>query len=217
MKTAIVAGATGLVGNHLLHQLLDDERYEKVVIFVRRKTGISYRKLVEHIVDFDKPQNWKDKVKGDVLFSAMGTTIKKAGSKAAQRKVDYSYQYEIAVAASQNGIRDYVLISSAGASPRSLIFYSRMKGELDRDVEKLDFQRVFILKPSVLTGNRQNRRAGEEIFSKILRRLQWIPGISKYRPIAGEDVARAMRSVIEKETQNRITEYTLDELFDLLK
>ena len=129
-KTAILIGATGLVGAALTDALLADSRFEKVVVFVRRATGKNHPKLEEHIVNFDAIDNWKQLLTGDVLFSAMGTTIGKAGSKEAQYKIDYTYQYEVAKAASENGVRQYVLVSSAGASPQSKIFYSRMKGEL---------------------------------------------------------------------------------------
>src|SRR6476619_3817620 len=94
--TALVIGATGLVGNELVQQLLADDRFGSVVVFVRRTTGIQHSKLKELIINFDEPQNWNNLVKGDVLFSALGTTIKKAGSKEAQYKIDHNYQFEFA-------------------------------------------------------------------------------------------------------------------------
>jgi aspartate-semialdehyde dehydrogenase len=90
-KTALVIGATGLVGNELVHQLLADDRFGAVLVFVRRSMGISHSKLQEFIINFDEPQNWSHLVKGDVLFSALGTTLKKAGSKEAQYKIDHDY------------------------------------------------------------------------------------------------------------------------------
>ena len=116
MKTAIVIGATGLVGSALTSQLLEHPEFSGVKVFVRRSTHLSHQKLREHIVDFDKIDDWKHLLQGDVLFSAMGTTLNKAGSKAAQYRIDYTYQYNVAAAAASNGVPAYVLISSAGAS-----------------------------------------------------------------------------------------------------
>jgi uncharacterized protein YbjT (DUF2867 family) len=118
MKTALLIGATGLTGSHLLHLLLADLRFEHIIIFVRRSTGIVHPKLEEHIVRFGHPEEWKHLVKGDVLFSALGTTVKLAGSKEAQYKVDYTYQFQFAAAASANGVPSYVLISASGANAK---------------------------------------------------------------------------------------------------
>src|SRR4030066_986146 len=142
MKTAIVIGATGLIGKHLTKFLLDDPAYSSVKVFVRRTLNISNPKLEEHVVDFDEISIWKDKITGDELYSAMGTTIKKAGSKEAQYKIDFTYQYECAKAASENGVGKYLLISSAGANIKSGHFYLRMKGELDKKVSELPFQQL---------------------------------------------------------------------------
>lgn len=215
MKTAIIAGATGLVGSHLLNQLLNDQDFNKIIVFVRRSTGISNPKLTEHIINFDDPEKWKNQVKGDVLFSTMGTTIGQAGSKEAQRKVDYTYQYEIARIASVNRVPEYVLVSTPGASPKSWIFYTRIRGELDRDVKKLDFKRIIILKPSLLAGKRENRRAGEELYARLLNGLKWLPGARKYRPIHAEIVAAAMRNAVKAPFIKSFEEYALDEIFTL--
>jgi uncharacterized protein YbjT (DUF2867 family) len=215
MKTAIIAGATGLVGGHLLEQVLEDPYFDKVIIFVRRSTGIDHPKLTEHIVNFDMPGEWKEKVKGDILFSAMGTTLKQAGSKEAQRRVDYTYQYEMARMAADNGVKDYVLVSTPGASPGSMVFYTRIRGELDRDVKKLSFDRIILLKPSVLDGKREEKRRGEEIGIKLGNILKGIPGLKKYRPIHGKIVARAMIGAVKKEEDVAFREYVLDELFEL--
>ena len=136
---ALVIGATGAAGKDLVGQLLADDAFEKVDIFVRRPGGWNSPKLTTHLVDFDKPEEWKDLVSGDVLFSCLGTTLKAAGGPAAQWKVDYTYQYEVARAARENGVPKYVLISSIGADPQAKIFYARMKGELEDAVKQLEF------------------------------------------------------------------------------
>ncbi|HKJ40998.1 MAG TPA: NAD(P)H-binding protein [Sunxiuqinia sp.] len=214
-KTAIVIGATGLVGSQLVQQLLGDDRFEKVVIFVRRKSGWANPKLVEHIVDFNQMDHWKEQIRGDILFSALGTTLKKAGSKQAQFKIDYTYQYEVAEAAAQNGVSRYVLISSAGASPKSKIFYSRMKGELDEAVQKLSFQKIAILRPSFLNGDRKEERTGEKVMLKISR---WATqfAFKKYRPIKDKTVAKAMIHVaLSDDLSSGKFMYELDEIFPL--
>ena len=212
VKTALVIGATGLVGSELVGQLLDDERLGKVVGFGRRKTGRSHPKLEEHAIDFDVPESWCSMVKGDVAFSSLGTTLKQAGSQAAQKRVDYDYQWEFAKAAGRNGVTVYVLVSAATADPQSTRFYSRIKGELDRDVQQIGFERIRIMRPSLLGGERNDARAGERIGSVLLGALNAICIARKYREIPGKVVARAMiQAALDPEAGTRI--FTLDELF----
>ena len=192
MRTAIVIGATGLVGRHLTEQLLRDRRFELVKIFVRRSTGINNAKLQEHVVDFDNLDGWKKLVTGDVLYSAMGTTLRQAGSKEAQYKTDYTYQYQVAKIAAANGVPEYVLVSAAGSSPDSSVFYSRIKGELERDVQKLPFETIHIIRPGMLAGEREKVRTGEQLGVGVLNIISLIPGLKKLRPIQGGEVARAM-------------------------
>ncbi|MCT4625186.1 MAG: NAD-dependent epimerase/dehydratase family protein, partial [Schleiferiaceae bacterium] len=116
-KIAIVIGATGLVGKHIVKYCLEHPNYSEVLVFTRRSTNIKHSKLKEHLIDFDQLEHVKDLIKGDDLFSAMGTTIKKAGSQDAQYKIDYTYPYQFAKYARENGIRNYGLVSSTGANP----------------------------------------------------------------------------------------------------
>ena len=117
-QKAIVIGSTGMVGKELVKKLIENEHYSEIISLVRRPSGITNPKLDEHVIDFDRPETWKDLVKGDVLFSALGTTIAKAKSKEEQFKVDFTYQYNVAKIAVENGATSYVLISSAGANPK---------------------------------------------------------------------------------------------------
>lgn len=119
---ALVIGATGATGKDLVNQLLNDKDFEEVNIFVRKPVDIQNDRLHVHVVNFEKPEEWKGMVKGDVAFSCLGTTLKDAGSKEAQRKVDFDYQYEFAKAARENDVEDYILVSAYGASPDSRIF-----------------------------------------------------------------------------------------------
>jgi len=180
-RTANVLGASGLVGYSLVNKLLFHSEYEKVRIFVRRKTGVIHENLEEKIIDFDKPQSWKHLVQGDVLFSTLGTTIKTAKTKEKQYLVDFTYQYEFAKAASENGVPNYVLVSSMGANPKSSVFYSRMKGELEESVSKLNFSKILIFRPSILDGDRREKRTSEKIGLVISRFLTRFI-LKKYRP-----------------------------------
>ena len=192
MKTALVIGATGLVGSNLVDLLLADPGFSKVIIFVRRTTGRNNPKLEEHVINFDLPDTWSNLVTGDVLFSCLGTTIKKAGTKEAQYRIDYTYQYEFAKIAASAKVHTYVLISSSYASPQSRIFYSKMKGELDRDVKMLNFPSIHIIKPGILEGKREEERPGESTGIRMMRIFSKIPGLKKLRPIPARTVAMAM-------------------------
>jgi uncharacterized protein YbjT (DUF2867 family) len=190
-QIANVIGASGLVGKELVKQLLDHPEFEIVRIFVRRTTGISHPKLDEQIIDFDQAESWKHLVTGDVLFSTLGTTIKTAKTKENQYRVDFTYQYEFAKAASENGVPTYLLVSSMGANPRSSVFYSRMKGELEDAVAKLPFQKLFIIRPSILDGDRQEKRAGEK-FGLILSRFVTKFILKVYKPTPVDLLATKM-------------------------
>ena len=216
MKTAIVIGASGLVGSYITLKLLDDIRYDKVKVFVRNSLDISHVKLEEHVIDFDKIEIWKEYLTGDELFSALGTTIKKAGSKEAQYKVDYTYQYDVAKAASENRVKKYLLVSSAGANYKSGNFYLRTKGSLDEKVQQLNFDQVFIFRPSILVGLRSEKRLGEFIGIKIAGTItKIIPALKKYRPIEASRVAEAMIKSANQSISDKILIYQPEEIFEI--
>ncbi len=188
---AIVVGATGATGTDLLNLLFTDSSFDKINIFVRRETSIHNNKLDTNIIDFDKPEEWKKKVKGDVLFSCLGTTLKAAGSKKAQWKIDYDYQYEFAKAARQNGVSNYVLVSSASASKDSSFFYTKMKGQLEEDIKKLGFEKTIILKPPLLE-RKGSKRPGEVWGLKILKFINSLGILKSQRPLSTENLAKVM-------------------------
>lgn len=214
MKTAIIIGATGLVGSALLQLLLTDNRFSKVKVLGRSATGVSHEKLEEYQIDFGKPQLWKHHVQGDVLFSCLGTTLKQAGSKDAQYRVDYTYQFAVASIAAENKVPVYVLISSVGANKDSRIFYTQMKGQLDEGVSRLPFASINIVRPGILYGPRKEKRTGEGWSATIVKALNNFGILKKYKPIASKTVAQAMIAVAVT-SQPGVTIFENDQLFKL--
>jgi uncharacterized protein YbjT (DUF2867 family) len=188
---ALVIGATGATGKDLVQQLLQDKDFEEVDVFVRKPLNIQNKKLKTHIVDFEKPEDWKDSVKGDVAFSCLGTTLKDAGSKEAQRKVDYDYQFQFAKAAKDNNVEDYILVSAYGANPQSKIFYSKMKGELEDAVRKLHFNKITIFKPGMLE-RKDSERSGEVLGSRIIKFANKLGLFESQKPLPTDVLAKAM-------------------------
>ncbi len=210
---ANVIGATGLVGKQLVKLLLENENFGEVKIFVRRDTGIQHPKLKQHIVDFSKAESWTKKLTGDVLFSALGTTLKQAGSKEKQYEVDFTFNLNFAQKAKENGIENYVLVSSIGANSKSKIFYTQIKGELDDAVAKLGFKNLAILRPSSLTGDRDETRWMEKMSIPIARFVTKFV-LKKYRPISGKTVAQAMINAVLNPNPEK-TIWEADEIFEL--
>ncbi len=188
--TAILVGATGLVGSAILRLLVADPRVGSVVVLARRPTGAESPKLTEHVVDFEATAGWAGLLRGDVLFSALGTTVRAAGGRAGQWRVDHDTQLRIATAARRNGVTALVLVSAAGSSAASPFFYSRLKGVLERDVVALGFERTRILRPGLFEGARAEPRAGERLALRVLRPLASILPYAA-RPVPAEVVARA--------------------------
>lgn len=184
---AIVIGATGLVGRSIITQLLLKNEISAVKIFARRSSGIQHPKLYEHIVDFEKVNDWTSEVTGDVLFSALGTTLKTVGTKDAQYRIDHDYQLMVAIAAATNGVSNYVLISSVNSSSKSPFFYLKMKGELEDKIRTLQFKSVSILRPGPLKGTREKPRLMEEVSTAILSKLPVGAGM---KPVDGDQVAK---------------------------
>ena len=194
-RTAIVFGATGLVGKALIEELCNSDRYDMIKIFARGKTDYGGReKIKEFIADFDNLKEWSDMISGDDLFICLGTTIKKAGSVARMEEIDRDLPINIASIASGNSVEKLAVISSVGANPDSSNYYLRIKGEMERGLMKLKFRTLIILRPSMLLGDRNERRAGEEIGKIVMKfiGLFLIGRLSKYKAIAGEKVAKAM-------------------------
>lgn len=191
---AIIAGATGLIGNSLLHQLLEHPDYTRVTAIVRNEIYLQHPKFRQIVVDFDRLENHQEHIKGDVVFCALGTTKSKTPDKDQYRKIDYQYPLDIAFIAQQNGASQYHLVSALGANQDSAIFYSKLKGEVERDLKTIPFKAIHIYRPSLLVGDRKEHRSGEGIMIGLMRVLNplLIAGLKKYRSIKIEKVASAM-------------------------
>lgn len=188
---AIVIGATGAVGKELVKVLLSRPDYETVITFTRRPLGIDSPKLESHVIDFDRPDTWEDLVRGDVLFSALGTSLKQAGSKEAQYKIDHDYQLSFARAARANGVSHFVLVSSAGADPSSSFFYLKLKGIIEKNAEALAFPGLSILRPPSLIRPHA-KRPMETISVKVLEALNVFGLFRSMAPVPVLSVARKM-------------------------
>jgi len=192
-KTVLLVGATGLVGGQILSGLLEHEYCGRVITLTRSAiTGAEVcSKLDTRIVDFERPDDWRDQVTADQAICALGTTIKKAGSPKAFRRVDFDYPLMIAQAALKGGCRHFLLVSAMGADANSHVFYNRVKGELEAAVLTLGFTSVSIFRPSLLLGDRQECRLVEVAGQVLGRRLAFaVP--KRYRPIHARTVAAAM-------------------------
>ena len=154
---ALVIGATGATGKPLVMELLKSTDYTEVVIFVRRATGIIHPKLKEYILDFNDIESYSDIIRGDIFFCCMGTTLKAAGSKMAQWRIDYEIPLEFARIAKENGIKSFVLVSSGNADSKSRFFYPRMKGELEEKIETLNFKQYIVFRPGLLNRPESDR------------------------------------------------------------
>jgi len=211
--TANLIGGTGLVGKQLVKQLLDDNRFTKVNMFVRRDSGIDHPKLQQHIVDFGAINDWEKHLNGDVLFSTLGTTLKQAGSKKKQFEIDFTLNFNFAKKAKEKRIKNYILVSSVGANSKSTVFYTRIKGELDDAVAQLGFDKLCILRPSSLTGDRTEKRMAEIISIPLASFITKFI-FKKYRPIEDRVVAKAMiNALVAPQADKMIWEN--DEVFEL--
>jgi len=213
MRTALLLGATGLVGGHCLELLLNDSAYGKVVALVRRPVSHEHAKLEQHVIDFDHLSDFASLMRADDLFSCLGTTIKKAGSKENFRRVDFTYQLDTARLASEQGAKQLLLISALGADPHSSIFYNRVKGELESAVSKLAFDAVNIFRPSLLLGERAEFRLGERVAELPMRYVSFlmVGPLAKYRPVHARFVAAAMLK-IAKEQRTGVNVFESDQI-----
>ena len=194
MKTAIIAGATGLIGSQLLNNLLENNFYDKIIVLVRKEISIQSPKLTQVIVDYNNLQSITENLKCDDVFCCLGTTIKKAGSQDEFYKVDFQYCLNLAIETHKNGASNFYLVSALGANANSKVFYNSVKGKLENAINNIGFNSFYIFRPSVLLGKRNEFRLGEKIMQIILKPLSklMVGSMKKYAAIDSKKVAKAM-------------------------
>jgi uncharacterized protein YbjT (DUF2867 family) len=211
---ALIVGASGLIGSKCLEQILSDESFTSVEIWVRNYTGISHLKLTEKVIDFDKLSELN--ISGiDHVFCCLGTTINKAKSKEAFARVDKEYVIELAILAEKSGCRTFLVVSSIGANKNAKNFYLKTKGEMEDMVKKCSIPAIYILQPSMLQGNRKEFRFGELIGKVLMRAIKFmlVGGMRKYRGIQASTVATAM-ILFSKRKETGIFTYVSDKIIE---
>lgn len=200
-KTALVLGATGLVGSELVKILLESSEYKRVVLWVRKYLDISDKKLEQNIIDFEKLEDYRIEGKVDHVFCCLGTTIKKAKTKEAFKKVDLEYPLALGNWAKANDVSQFLVITAMGANANSKIFYNQIKGQIEQALREIDLNALVILRPSLLLGERNDFRFGEILMTKFFKYTPFIFSgpIKRYKPIEAKIVAIAMYRIAIKE------------------
>ena len=193
-RTALVAGASGLVGSQVLRLLLEDPAYSRVTVLARRELPVSHNKLEQRIATFDRLAQIADFPRVHDVFCCLGTTMKQAGSPDAFRKVDFTYVVELARVAVRHRASQFLVVTAVGADPQSRILYSRVKGETEEALRRLQFESIQIFRPSLLVGARARSRPAERLAGLLSPLVAWafMGPLSRYRPIKARAVARAM-------------------------
>lgn len=215
-KSAILVGASGLVGGELLNLLLNSEEYSKVIVLGRRSLNLEHPKLEEIIVDFERLDQYQEKFSVDEIFCCLGTTIKKAKSKEAFKKVDVDYVLSLAKIAKEMKVEKFLIVSSIGADKQSAIFYSKMKGLVEEGLKEIGFSSLYIFRPSLLLGQRQEVRSGESAAAFLSKGLSFLMlgGLRKYKPIEAKVVAKGMYNAAQSTNAGYHT-YMSDKIFDI--
>ena len=211
---ALVIGATGATGRELVNLLINDEAFDQVSIFVRNAPKTAHKKLNTYTVNFDEIKKHKDLIKGDILFSSLGTTKKDAGGKDEQYLVDYTYQYEFAKIAAENGVDQLSLVSSIGANSKSFIFYPKMKGELESEVKKLNFKKIDIFQPPILIRQPEVIRNGEKKAISIIQKLNKLGILKSHQPLMVSNLAERMLKTAKTTSKEKVNTYLPKELFN---
>ncbi len=195
LKTAVIAGSTGLTGKFLLNNLLADPGYHQVYSLVRQNTGKSFPKLIELQVSFDEiPYSLQEIKHADDVYCCLGTTMKKAGSRDAFRKVDYEYPLKLATWAREIKAAHFLCMSAVTADVGSKIFYNQVKGEMERDISLLPIPAITFFRPSLILGERSERRTGEKIAMNFSKAISFMlkGSLKKYKPVEAQVIAASM-------------------------
>ncbi|MDN3723003.1 NAD(P)H-binding protein [Aequorivita sp. SDUM287046] len=203
MKTAIILGATGLTGSILLKKLLKDPTFERIKLFSRSSSEINSPKIEEHLIDMFQLENHSEAFTADVVFCCIGTTKSKTPDKDTYKKIDYGIPVTAAKMAKQNNIENFIVISALGADANSSIFYNKTKGEMQRDVLQQDIQNTYILQPSLIVGDRDENRFGENVAIFFMKTFGFLVP-KKYKMIKAETIAEAMLILAKKGHSEKI-------------
>jgi uncharacterized protein YbjT (DUF2867 family) len=208
MKTALVFGSSGLVGGHLLSQLIENDDYNKIKIFVRSEPEINDPKVEIIKTDFNNLENHKEDIKGDDCFFCIGTTKQNSPDKSEYRKVELEVPKQIAQIAKSNSVNSFVFVSSGYADPKSSGDYLKFKGEVEEELKRLNFPKLGIMRPSFLLGDRKEKRVGEKIGIFVFKLLSplFLGPLKKMKPIQSETVAKAMISSANKNLEKNVFE-----------
>ena len=202
-KTAIILGATGLTGSHLLKMLLKDSDYDRIKVFTRHKLKFSYPKIEEHVIDLLKLSDHATEFTANVVFCCIGTTKAKTPDKELYRAIDYGIPVEAAKLCKQNSIKQFIVISALGANPKSKVLYNQLKGEMERDVLAQQIEHTHFLQPSLIVGNRKEKRMGEDISKRIMKLFDFlIP--ARYKMIEAKTIAQAMVQLARKPSKEHV-------------
>lgn len=200
-KTALIAGASGLVGSQLLPLLLASDRYARVIAVGRRPLPMVHPKLEQRIFDLEQLEEHRLQLIADDVYCCLGTTLRQAGSKEAFYRVDFLYVVKLAALTAANFAAQFMLVSAMGADAASRFYYNRVKGEMEEAVREAPFRAIHIFRPSLLLGQRTEKRLGEQIGAVLLRALRpvLVGPLRPYRAISADTVARAMLSAAQDE------------------
>ena len=215
MKTALLFGASGLVGSHVLYQLISNNNYSKIKLFVRSSIDTSDPKIEIIQTDFNNLENHREDIKGDDCFFCIGTTKKNSPDKNEYKRVELEVPKQVAQIAKSNSVNSFVFISSGYADPKSSGDYLKFKGEVEEELKRLNFPNLGIMRPSFLLGDRKEKRIGEKIGIFVFKLLSplFLGPLKKMKPIHSATVAKAMIAI----TQNKVSKtiFESDEIADL--
>ena len=208
MKTALIFGSSGLVGNELLNIINQNNNYNKIKLFVRSKTNSNDQKIEIIQTDFNNLEKHKDSMVGDDCFFCIGATRKDTPDKNEYRRVEYNIPVDIAKIAKSNSVKSFVYVSSLGANPNSSGSYLKNKGQVEEELNKINFPKLAVIRPSILLGNRKVFRLGERIGIFVMKALSifFLGSLKKYKPIEAQNVAKAMVAVAQNYDQKKVFE-----------
>ena len=217
MKTAIIFGSSGLIGNELFKTIILNNSYEKIKVFVRSIPEINNPKVEIIKTDFTNLKQYKDKIKGDECFFCIGTTKKDTPNKDEYRRIEYNIPIDVAKIAKENSVNSFFYISSIGANPNASSNYLKNKGQVEEELKNLNFPRLAIIRPSLLVGNRKSFRLGEVIFTPIMNTLTFFAfgSLKKYKPIKIKNVVKSIIYISKNEPNKTVFES--DELEEIAK